>query len=278
MNRRWFEIEGIHVAGRIRDVNQAKVAELAKSISDIGLIHPPAVRLMNVTIDGEEWDNTPVLISGRHRLLALQSLGEVSVECDVYDVDDLQAELMEIDENLARADLTPAQQASHIARRKKIWEERRKRETGGISPSLPKEGRGNTQFASELASVIPCKGNEQTAKREINRKIRRAETLGSDIDRIVGTSLDRGVEMDALIKMPEPERRELIDRASAGEKVTAKPVAADKALDTMREDFAARDSAHWIRDTLGHDNLPALLSILDDVPVKKLREELRKLI
>lgn len=35
--------------------------------------------------------------------------------------DDQIAELMEIDENLARAELSPAQEAAHVARRKVVW-------------------------------------------------------------------------------------------------------------------------------------------------------------
>jgi ParB-like chromosome segregation protein Spo0J len=55
------------------------------------------------------------------RLLALTMNGQVSVECAVYDVDDTDAELMEIDENLARADLTPAQETAQIKRREVLW-------------------------------------------------------------------------------------------------------------------------------------------------------------
>lgn len=176
-------------------------------------------------------DNTPVLIYGRHRLLALQELGEVAVECIVHDVDDDDAELMEIDENLARAELSPAQEAAHILRRKEIWERKRKREeeTGArISRTSLMDGRKSgpqheKQFASELASVVGNGRNPESVKRDVQLKIARARELGPDIHLIAGTSLDKGVEMDALIKLSEPERKELIERASKGEKVSARP-------------------------------------------------------
>ena len=60
------------------------------------------------------------------------------------------------------------------------------------------------------------------SKRAINQHLARAEALGDDLERIAGTSLDKGVELDALKAMPEPERKELIDRAAAGEKVSAR--------------------------------------------------------
>jgi hypothetical protein len=45
--------------------------------------------------------------------------------------------------------------------------------------------------------------------------------LGDDLNNIVGTSLDKGVELDALVKMAPSARREIIRRAKAGEKVSA---------------------------------------------------------
>ncbi|WP_143348392.1 ParB/RepB/Spo0J family partition protein [Ensifer adhaerens] len=160
--------------------------------------------------DGEICDAVPVLIYGHHRLPALQKRGEVAVECIVYDVDDLHAELMEIDENLARSELTPAEESAYILRRQAIWMEiNGKSET--TCSTLPKTGRGNKQFAAEVAEVTGA------SKVDINRKLRRARELGDDVSAIVNTSLDSGVEMDALIKLPQDERKELIDRAASGE-------------------------------------------------------------
>jgi len=41
------------------------------------------------------------------------------------------------------------------------------------------------------------------------------------VDRIAGTSLDKGAELDALAAMPAPARDEIIGRATAGEDVSA---------------------------------------------------------
>ncbi|SCB41663.1 hypothetical protein GA0061103_5890 [Rhizobium multihospitium] len=65
------------------------------------------------------------------------------------------------------------------------------------------------QFASEVASVTGA------SKRDINIKIARARELGTDINRIANTSLDKGVEMDALIKLEPQQRADLIARAEA---------------------------------------------------------------
>ena len=62
-------------------------------------------------------------------------------------------------------------------------------------------------------------------KRAINQHLARAEALGDDLDKVAGTSLDEGVELDALAKLPEADRAELIERAQAGEKVSARDAA-----------------------------------------------------
>lgn len=240
MARRRYDIQDIHIDDkRMRGANMEKVAEIAKSISEIGLMNPPAVRVVeSMVIEGEEWGRVPILIYGRHRLLAMQSLGHEVIECEVYEVDELRAELMEIDENLARSELSPAEEAQHVRRRQSIWMEIQAKETGQTLASLPKEGRGNKQFASETAAITGG------SKSSINSKIARARDLGSDINRIVGTSLDKGVEMDALISLPAQERENLISRAESGEKVSArpapntKPITADKAFDVIADDAA----------------------------------------
>jgi ParB family chromosome partitioning protein len=46
--------------------------------------------------------------------------------------------------------------------------------------------------------------------------------FGGEPASVTGTSLDKGVELDALAKLPKDERKGLIDRAKAGERVTAR--------------------------------------------------------
>lgn len=114
---------------------------------------------------------------------------------------------MEIDENLQRAELSPAEEAMHIARRKVVWEQVQA-ENGAVggrnSPTQKATAhkdrpQNQKQFAAEVASVVGGGRNAESVKRDVNLKIRRAEELGSDLHKIAGTSLDKGVEMDALI-------------------------------------------------------------------------------
>jgi hypothetical protein len=61
------------------------------------------------------------------------------------------------------------------------------------------------------------------------RSIERAAARGEAIDaqnlrKLVGTSLDKGAELDALAKMPARARQDLIDRAAKGDAVSARSV------------------------------------------------------
>lgn len=241
MERRRVILDNIYIGSRHREPNDGKVREIAKSIADVGLMNPPAIVFRDgIVVDGEELENVPVLIYGRHRVLALQSLGETSFECDVYDVSDKRAELMEIDENLARSELSPAQEEFHLLRREVLWGEIFAEENSG-EEIFPTRSSGKLKtlgpqhqkkFAAEVAEITGLD------KSGINKKLARARVLGDELLRIEGTSLDKGVEMKALAAMPEPERVLLIDRAAAGEVVSARPAPAPKPKPTPNADEA----------------------------------------
>lgn len=101
------------------------------------------------------------------------------------------------------------------ARRREIWTELNTGKLGGKSfPTQPAtvhkdRPQNQKQFAAELSQVTG------KSKRDVNMKLRRVDELGGDLRKIAGTSLDKGVEMDALISLPQPERSApSIDRPS----------------------------------------------------------------
>jgi len=70
---------------------------------------------------------------------------------------------MEIDENLQRAELSPAEEAMHIARRKVVWKKVQTEKTGetgrqilagSLSDGRRKGPQHEKKFATELASVV----------------------------------------------------------------------------------------------------------------------------
>lgn len=71
-----------------------------------------------------------------------------------------------------RAELSPAQQADHLARRKEVWEAIQNTDANCATIRGPGQPR---QFASETASATGVH------KSTINRDIARAEALGPDL-------------------------------------------------------------------------------------------------
>lgn len=219
-----IRIDRINVPKRLRPLDEATVDRIAASIAEIGLKQPISVRVASkgVTEDGEVFLNEPFLVAGRHRLAALKQLGYAFAPCVEVADDDLLAQLWEIDENLIRAELSAAEQAAHLQRRKEVWEQLNE---GGAKIATSATGQ-RAGFATDTA------GKTGLSKATINRDVARAEALGDDIQRVAGTSLDKGVELDALAKADPEQRADLIDRAEKGEKVSARGLA----------EFAANES------------------------------------
>ena len=207
-------VDGLSVGERHRSLVESRVSSLAESMREIGLQNPIHV-----------WSPEPTeayLVAGRHRLAAAESLGWDEVPCFFVDMDEIDRELWEIDENLIRAGLSPAEEAAHLARRKELFEARASGTTCPTSKGgTDSYGQGHKAFAQETA------GKTGQSKKDINRKVARAEAI-PDIDRVAGTSLDKGVELDALAKMDEPDREDIIAKAQAGERVSARMSGASK--------------------------------------------------
>lgn len=121
--------------------------------------------------------------------------------------------------NRYRANLTPSQEASAIARRKAIYET--------LHPETKAEAFKGNRHTGSLASdnlSFTNATSEATgkAKRTVERAAARGKALADDLADIAGTSLDKGAELDALAKMPPPDRKKIVARARAGESVSAR--------------------------------------------------------
>ena len=89
--------------------------------------------------------------------------------------------------------------------------------SGTNCPDIPKRGRGRPKgFAAAAAAATG------RSKRSINRTLRLARILGDDLHKITGTTLDKGVEMEALILLPPEMRAVLIRWAADGQEVSAR--------------------------------------------------------
>lgn len=178
MNRRLFPIDDIHISKKRRAPDMARVANIAESIGDVGLMNPPAVCIRNdvVLADGEVCDAVPVLIYGHHRLLALKQRGEVAVECVVYEVDDLHAELMEISENLHRSELNALERDEHVARWIELAKVKREQEATVLRQHDAKPGRpeGGVRAAARELKISEADARRAVAVAGLSAEAKKA--------------------------------------------------------------------------------------------------------
>lgn len=223
---RTVSIGDIKVPAGRRATDPKTIEKLVELIATVGLLNPILVRAADVGDTG----NQIILVAGRHRLEALKMLGRQQVQCALLADDDLQAELAEIDENLCRAELTPAQRAAAITRRKKIYIALHPDTAAGKAQARAmnaKLGRGDVADKSSPTFAVATAAASGMNSRTIERAAARGEAITPEkLEKIAGTSLDKGVELDALAKMPVEKRDELIDAAARGERVSARASAA----------------------------------------------------
>ena len=228
-----------------RKVVEAKMAGLLDSIREIGIINPLRVRPIEIYEGGrpvEGWEVT----AGSHRFEAASRLGMTDAPCVIVDDDDLHAELAMIDENLCRAELSPAEAAYQTSRRKEIYEALHPEARAQVRQAHIKHGAA----ADNLSPAFTDATAEATGrdKRTIQRDAARGGALGEALKDIAGTSLDKGVELDALAQMDPEDRDEIVSRAVRGERVSAREAAGPSGIDRDLKIEAAKNMARWLSE------------------------------
>jgi len=190
--------EVIQVGSRLRELNRKKVETLKKSIQEIGLQVP-----VDVWIEPRGDDSIAHLVAGLHRVTAARELGLGLIECRICALDKIDREIWEIDENLCRAELTPAEEAEHLKRRKELFDQK-----NSVSICDTNNGRGRPKgFDTDIAEKT---GGD---RKSINRKRTRAEKIVPDVlEDIKGTDLDKGVFFDKIKKLDPEQQRLVVDR------------------------------------------------------------------
>ena len=130
-----IRINDVVISSRKRKLNEDKVKELAESMNLLGQLEP-----ITITKDN-------VLLAGWHRLEAAKLLGWDEIKAEVFEGNEIECELAEIDENLMRNDLTILEQGEHLARRQELI------------------GRNVGRYAkSNGSTVLPLKTTAEIAK------------------------------------------------------------------------------------------------------------------
>jgi hypothetical protein len=210
---RMIAIGGIAVAKhRLRALRQDTANALTQSMANQGQLQPIVVRPRK---DGAYW-----LVAGLHRFEAAKKLKWKEINCIIFDgMAADEAELAEIDENLIRAELSPAERALHIGKRKELYEKVHPETRKGGAPG--RAGGGKKAKTAKLATFARDTATKtRVSRRSVERDATRAKQVVV-LSEIAQTSLDKGAEIDALAKLPEPEQRKLAEAAGRGEKISA---------------------------------------------------------
>ena len=196
-----IQISEIKINPGRREALPERVAELARSISEVGLLNP-------VTIDR---DNT--LIAGLHRLEAAKLLGWTAVDCTVSSLEGLQAELAEIDENFVRTDLSAIEYGDLLLRRKEIYEALHPETKNGGDRKSEKIRTSKCRSDSERSFVQDTAEKLGVGKRTVERQIQTAKNLTPEAKAIIRDSGARLTKKDAL-ELSRLEPRQQKDAAS----------------------------------------------------------------
>lgn len=204
------KIDDIQIGPRHRN-STGDIEGLARSINDVGLLEPIVINA------------NYRLIAGKRRIEACRMLGMDAIEATVVDLDELSAELAEIDENLARHNLTVLEEAEHLARRKEIYEEMHPETKQGRAGAEARWNATDTMsFASETAKAADI------SQRTIQRGVQIATSIPQDVrDTLRDTDVaDRKVDLLTLARMEPDEQRRVADVIASGE--------ADTVMDARR--------------------------------------------
>jgi ParB-like chromosome segregation protein Spo0J len=208
-------LTSIRVRQRIRQINEAAIPQMLESMEQRGIIQPLTVRPISNSNDYE-------LVAGYHRFESARRLSWSTIACRILSLSEAQAELVEIDENLIRSELSEAEWTLCLSRRQRIYEDLHgpAKAAGAHAANAAMGRRANAKMA--LAFTADAARLTGKSRRTIQRATQRVAELGEDVVKaVVGTTLDRGTELDTLCELPQEERQALVEQAKSGALVSA---------------------------------------------------------
>jgi len=155
MNVIEIPLSQIEVGDRLRTVDPAWVEFLAASIAERGQDTPIWVRKLG---RGDKYS----LIAGGHRMAALKEAGKEVAIASVVKATETEAQLLEIDENLIRRELTPLDRATFLAQRKTVYEK--------LHPETKQGGDRKSDQSAELCGLIPAFSEATAEKLGLSRR------------------------------------------------------------------------------------------------------------
>ncbi|MBU2867113.1 ParB/RepB/Spo0J family partition protein [Pacificibacter marinus] len=262
-------ISDVKTDNRLRPIVEAGVDSLIASINETGVMKD-AIHVR------KKHDGTLHLIAGCHRIEAAKRLGWDDIEAKVWtNVTDDWALLMEIDDNLAGAEMNALDTAVFLATRKAVYER--------LHPETKADAFKGNQHTGKLAADIMSFATSTAEKFNLTeRHIRRVIAAGSILTSDDITQLRAAPKQVTLKDLTEiskigetTERSDVVTRLAAGtaksatdarKQINAKPgdaliSDADKKLRALQDAFARAPMA--ARRAFVADNAEVLRDLLD---------------
>ena len=225
-----------------REPMKGRVASVARSISEIGLLHPIVLN--------EDYR----LIAGRTRLEAVKLLGWKTIDATILDADELHAELAEIDENLERSTFTTLEESQLLARRKALYLAIHPETAAGQAQAAgANKARGRNVVAAESAATTFAKEtakNTGKAERTIRENVQIGENLAPEAaEALKGTPVENAKgQLQQLARLPEAQQIRAAKKIKAGKAKTVREATGKR--DASPADTAKHQIKIWA-DTVG---------------------------
>ncbi|PRZ48322.1 ParB/RepB/Spo0J family partition protein [Tritonibacter scottomollicae] len=206
----------IDMNNRLRPVSSAGVEAIKASITELGVMKD-AIHVRKIKRSGKI-----ELLAGAHRLTAAGDLGWETIKVVCWDCNDDFARLMEIDDNLAGAELTALDTAVFLAERKKVYERLHPEATRGGARGNQHTGGWQTDTMSFCQATAEKFG---ISDRHVRRMVSAGSVLtGGDAHRL--RSSERPITLNDLTEIAKigdvSERYRVIDLLAEGAAKSAK--------------------------------------------------------
>lgn len=165
-------VADVVVGHRLRPVSQAGLAAILTSIEHTGVMKD-AIHVR------KHHSGELRLMAGAHRLAAAKELGWDEIEAKVWtDVTDDWAQLIEIDDNLAGAEMCPLDNAIFLARRKEVYERMHPETKAGVAGASARWMQRASRSVASFATVTAEKFG--ISDQQVRKIIAAGTRLGPD--------------------------------------------------------------------------------------------------
>jgi ParB family chromosome partitioning protein len=170
---RELPLDDIEVVARLREVDELGVSAILMTIDEGGSTTDP-IDVRRVRRNGTV---SYRLIDGAHRMAVQRRLGNTTVLASIYEGTDADARLMEVERNLARAEMKPVDRAVFLLEYKDAYEQKHPEARATIGQALIAkrwDTTGTMPVVSFAAKVGSMTGQDEST---IRRQIRAVKSL-----------------------------------------------------------------------------------------------------